>query len=144
MLFRFLKRINANAGLFNGHYIDVRSFYVAKFNAIPCITFIGDMDVTKVFAFIKKTYNQDIMATYQHSYFNHDDGNFYFNNTIIVLSYNRMVELVDNHCQVLHAADQYAWARQFIVDISKFRTEAVVAAFKHTHVVGFARETEMN
>jgi hypothetical protein len=45
MGFRFLKRINANTGLFNGHFIDAKAFYVLRFNAIPCVTFIGDMDV---------------------------------------------------------------------------------------------------
>jgi hypothetical protein len=41
MLFIFLKRINANAGLFNGHFVDVKAFYVWKFNEVPCITLLA-------------------------------------------------------------------------------------------------------
>lgn len=145
MLFRLLKRINTSAGLFNGHYVDIKAFYVLKFNAIPCITFIGDMDITKAYAFVKNTYRKDTKATYQHSYFNYDDKKVYFNNTIVVLTSERMIEIADNYCQLLHTTDQYTWARQLVNDLAQFRIERnAVPAFRRTHVVGFAKEAEMN
>ena len=91
-MFNFLKRININGGLFNGHFIDVKAFYVAKFNAVPSVAFIGEMDVTKAFGFVNETYRADIKAIYQHCYFNHADKCVYFNNTIVVLSFKRMIE----------------------------------------------------
>lgn len=99
MLFRFLKKINTNSGLFNGHFVDVKAFYVWKFNEIPCITFIGDMDITKAFAFVKDNCKADKTATYQHSYFNHADQQVYFNNTIFVLTNNRMIEVADEYAR---------------------------------------------
>ena len=145
MLFRFLKRINANAALFNGHFVDVKAFYVFKFNAIPCITFIGDIDITKAFAFVKDNSKADIISTYQHSYFNHNDKIVYFNNTIIVLTEERMIEITGDYCQLLHTINQYTWARQLVNDLAQFRIEReVMPAFRHTHVVGFAKEAEMN
>ena len=145
MLFRFLKRINTNAGLFNGHFVDVKAFYVLKFNAIPCITFIGDMDITKAFAFVKDNCKADITATYQHAYFNHDDKKVYFNNTIVVLTSERMIEIADNYCMLLHTTNQYAWARELVNNLAQFRIEKDAApVFRHTPVVGFAKEAEMN
>ena len=145
MGFRFLKRINANTGLFAGHFIDVKTFYVLRFNTIPCISFIGDMDLAKVFTFMTETYNADIAAAYQHSYFNHDEKTMYFNNTIIVMQNKRMVELTDNYCHVLHTPGDYEFARQLFNNLSQFRTENDIrTAFRHTHVVGFAKEAEMN
>jgi hypothetical protein len=144
MLFKFLKRLNANAGLFNGHFAEVKAFYVWKFNEVPCLTFIGDMDTAKVFDFVKDVYKADIISTYQHSYFNHDDKELYFNNTIIVLSFKRMIEITDNHCQLLHTGNQYAWAKSLANELSQFRVENAVPYFKHTHVVGFAKEAAVN
>lgn len=145
MLFRFLKRINANAGLFSGHFVDVKAFYTFKFNAIPCITFIGDINITEAFAFVKETYKPDIISTYQHSYFNHDDKKVYFNNSIIVLTSERMIEIADNYCQVLHTTNQYTWARQLVNDLAQFKIERNTApVFTHTAVVGFAKAEEMN
>lgn len=144
MLFRFLKRINANAGIFNGHFVDVKAFYAFKFNIIPCITFIGDMDVTKAYAFIKDNCKADIISTYQHSYFNHNDKAVYFNNTIVVLTSERMIEIADNYCQVLHTINQYSWARKLVSDLAQFRIQKDETVFKRTQIVGFAKEIEMN
>jgi hypothetical protein len=143
-MFNFFKRIHIKGEIFNGHFIDVKAFYVAQFNKMPCITFINDMDVTKVFAFVKETFRADITATYQHAYFNHDNKQLYFNNTIVVLSFGRMIELADNYCQVLHTSYQYVWAKQLITNLAQFRAETIAPAFRHTHVVGFAKATEMN
>jgi len=145
MGFRFLKRIKANTGLFNGHFIDAKTLYVLKFKLIPCVTFIGDMDVTKAFTYLAETFNAVIAAAYQHSYFDHCEKNILFNSTIIVLQRKRMIELADNYCQVLYAANDYAFASKLVNDLAQFRIDNNMApAFKHTHVVGFAREAEMN
>jgi hypothetical protein len=144
MVFKSLKKINANAALFSGHYVDVKFFYVLQFNTVPCITFIGDMHKTEVFAFVTHNCKVDMTATYQHSYFNHDDGNIYFNDTIFVLTNNRMIEIADNYCQVLHAANNYDWADKLVNDLAQFKIAGITPAFRHTHVVGFAKNTEMN
>lgn len=144
-MFNLFKRIYINGGLFNGHYVDVKAFYAAAFNKIPCLTFIGDIDISKAFAFVNETYKADIKTTYQHSYFNHDDKNVYFNNTIIVLSFERVIEIANNYCQLLHTPNQYNWARALANDIAQFRVVMDnVTSFRHTHVVGFAKEAEMN
>jgi hypothetical protein len=130
--------------IFSGHFVDVKAFYTFEFNVIPCITFIGDMDITKAFAFVKDSCNPDIISTYQHSYFNYDDKNVYFNNTIVVLNNKRMIEIADNYCQLLHTINQYSWARQLVNDLAQFKMERHVPAFRRTQIVGFAKEAEMN
>jgi hypothetical protein len=144
-MFNFLKRIYAKNVMFNGHFVDVRSFYAAKFNKVPCVIFIGELDISKVYAFIKETYGRDVYATYQHSFFNHDDKKIYFNNTILVLSNERMIEIANDYCHVLHTPGQYHWAKTLANDLAQFRVvKEIAGAFKHTHVVGFAKETAMN
>ena len=144
-MFNLLKRIYVKGELFNGHFVDVKALYVSTFNKIPCLTFIGDIDITKAFAFVNETYTADIKRTYQHSYFNHDDKTVYFNNAIVVLNFERVIEIANNYCQLLHTPDQYKWARTLVNDLAQFRVvEDNIASFKHTHVVGFAKEAEMN
>jgi hypothetical protein len=69
----FLKKYKSAAKYLMVHFIDIKGFYVARFNKVPCVTFIGDMDVSKAFAFVNETYYKAVKATYQHSYFNHDE-----------------------------------------------------------------------
>jgi hypothetical protein len=144
-MFNFLKKIYIKGEIFNGHFVEVKAFYVAKFNKVPCVTFVGELDVTKAFAFVKETYDTHITATYQHAYFNHADKQLYFNNTIIVLDFERMLEIADNYCQVLHTADQYAWVTAFAIDLAQFKAaQDNATAYRHTHVVGFAKEMKLN
>ena len=144
MRFRFLKRINANSGLFNGHFIDAKTLYVLRFNSIPCVTFIGDMDVINAFAYLTKTFDNVISATYYHSYFDHDDKNIFFNNSILVLQEKRIIEIADTYCQILYGSTDYTFASKLANDLAQFRIERNKVAFSHTHVVGFAKPAEMN
>ena len=144
-MFNFFKRTPTPVAIFNGHFVDVKALYVAKFNEVPCVTFIGELDVTQVFEYIIKNFDSDINATYQHAYFNHDDQQVYFNSTIVVLSFKRMIEITNDYCQVLHKGEQYAWARHLVNDLAQFRMENYTPpVYRHIHVVGFAKETAMN
>ena len=124
--------------LFNGHFIEVKAFYALQFNAVPCVTFISELDMTKAYAFINEELKENIVAVYQHSYFDHQEQDVFFNNTIMVLSGNRMVELGANYCQVLHTTAQYAWAKQFVSALAAFRLVNKEPA------IGFAVQTAMN
>lgn len=138
----FRARIQNMNGLFNGHFIEVKSFYALEFNAVPCISFIGELDVTKAFSFIKERYSYQIKSIYQHAYFDHEEKKMLFNNTIFVLHNKRMIELGSNYCQVLFTNMQYAWANELINDLVQFRKVAEPA--KETRVIGFARQTNEN
>ena len=82
MLWRlFTRRMNDAAALFNGHYIDVKAFYVIRFDQMPCVSFIGEMDATRVFAYLNEAYKSEIVNVYQHSYFDHTEQKMFFNNT---------------------------------------------------------------
>ena len=144
-MFNFFKKIHIKGEIFNGHFIDVKAFFVARFNEIPSITFIGELDVTKAFDFITAELGTKIVAVHRHSFFNHADKNTYFNNAILVLTDKRMIEVADNFCQLLYTIDNYVWADQFAVKLAAFKAENNAAtSYTHTHVVGFAKATEMN
>lgn len=142
MNLRFRRKINNLSMLFNGHYIDVKALYVLRTGNIPCISFIGEVDVTKVFAYIKENLGADVKQTYQHSYFDHDNREAYFNNTIFIMPNKRMIELGNNYCHLLYEADDYTWAYKLMETLSDFRSVADTTAT--TQVLGFARHAEMN
>ena len=145
MLFRFLQRLKANAALFNGYYVDVKMLYVLKNNEIPSITFIDELDITRAFTYLKETLEPIGVTIYQHCIFDHTDNDVYFSNSILVLKNKRMIELAANYCQILHAAEHYLWVGELVKELAQFRNEKDFAsAYSHTHVVGFAKPTEMN
>ena len=133
----FRKRMET-LGMFQGHYIDVRVFYAWRFNQLPSISFIGEIDATKAFAFIRDRYNPVITDFYQHGYFDHDGQAMLFNNTIYILTEKRMIELGSNYCMLLHTRFQFNWARGLLNDLAPFRVRVTGQA------IGFSRQSSMN
>ena len=146
MLWRlFTRRMNDAVALFNGHYIDVKAFYVTRFDRMPCLSFIGELDVTKAFAYMNEEYRSEIVNVYQHSYFDHKEQKMFFNNTVFVLTDNRMIELAGNYAQVLHTDRQYNWANGLLEALKVFRAEPEPVVAEQTRtVIGFARQETLN
>lgn len=134
----FKRKINDLNGLFNGHFIEVKALYALEFDEIGCVTFIGELDTSKAFAFINENMRSGIVSTYQHSYFDHNEQKMFFNNTIFVLRDKRMIELGNNYCQVVHTQHQYNWANGLVNNLSAFRIKS------NEPVIGFARQTVNN
>ena len=134
----FKKKINDLNGLFNGHFIEVKALYALEFDEISCVTFIGELDTSKAFAFINENMRPEIVSIYQHSYFDHNEQKMFFNNTVFVLTNKRMIEIGSNYCQVLHTQQQYSWANGLVNSLSQFRMKS------NEPVIGFARQTANN
>lgn len=136
----FRKKVRDLNAMFNGHYIDVKAFYAWQFNSLPCVQFIGELDTSKAFNHISAIHAVSIVNIYQHSWYNHAEQTMQFNNTIFVLSHDRMIELANDYCMILFAPHQYAWARQMINEMSDFR----MVPQGTVRVMGFAREPAAN
>lgn len=144
MLRKILDRRQYNIqGLFSDHFVEVKAFYVAHYNKVPCVTFIGELDITPAFAFLRQKLEQETVNIFQHSFYDHTEQKMFFNNSILVLRDNRMIEVAGNYCQVLHTPDQYNWADQLVRELTQFRVQPSSADVPAT-IVGFARQTTFN
>jgi hypothetical protein len=130
----FKRKMNNTTGLFNGHFVEAKALYALEFDAVSCVSFIGEIDASKAFALIQETMGHEIVSTYQHSYFDHNEKKMFFNNTLFILTDKRMVELGNNWCQVLHLPHQHAWAGELIRQLSRYRE------INKESAIGFARQ----
>ena len=137
----FNRKLQDLNSLFNGHYVDVKVLYALTHDKIPVVSFIGELDITKTFAYINDAYKKNIVTVYQHSYFDHAEQKMLFNNTIFILNNFRMIEVANNYCQLFHTSKQYGWAKDLVKELSVFRL--VAEPVKENRVIGFARQTEM-
>lgn len=138
----FRKKIHDTSALFSGHYMEIKAWYVLQFDRMPCLTFMSELNITKAYAFIREYCRHEITGVYQHRYFSHDENKMFFNNTVFILTENRMIEITANYCQVLHTNEQYEWASALVKDLAAFRE--IRGQKNETRVIGFARQEEMN
>jgi hypothetical protein len=59
------------ANIFENQYLESKAFYMYRFRAIPCTTYIDDIDVSKVFSHVQNNYRDRIVDIHQSCYFNH-------------------------------------------------------------------------
>ena len=138
MLFRLFRKFKNVFGLFNGYFIEVKALYALEFDAVCCVSFVGEIDTTKAFELINENFKTGIVTVYQHSYFDHSERKMFFNNTIFVLANKIMIELGNNWCQVLHPPEQQEWADDLINQLSAFRI------VNNEPAIGFARQSVAN
>lgn len=138
----FRQRMGFANALFQGHYVDVKVFYTLQFKVIPAVSFIGELDGSKAFNYLHDRFQYKITGIYQHTYFDHDKKDIFFNNSLFVFKDKRVIELAGNYCHVLHTGKQYNWAHDLVRELSAFRMEATPA--NDTKVIGFARSNNMN
>ena len=126
------------SALLQGHFVEVKALYALEFDAVPCVSFIGVLDLALVLEFMNNHYIGEVKRSYQHAYFDHPTQQMFFNNTILVLNGKRMVELGTNYVQVLHTPFQYNWAHALVKQLAQFRVVV------HEPVIGFARPANAN
>jgi hypothetical protein len=138
MFFRKKKKIREYNGLFNGHFIDVKAFYALEFDCLASISFISELDTSSAYGYLVEHLQKEIIAIYQHTYFDHTENELFFNNTIFVLSGKRMIELSTNYCTVLHTCQQHQWGSALIKSLASFRLA------QNGNTIGFTWQTAMN
>ena len=137
----FRKEVRGLNSMFTGHFIEVKAFYAWQFNRVPCVNFIGELDISKAYNHISGRFQHSIVNVYQHSWYNHNEGKMLFNNTIFVLNDDRMIELANDYSMILFTPHQYSWARQLVMELVDFK---VITTAPATKVMGFARAPEAN
>ena len=137
----FRKKVRGLDNMFTGHFIEVKTFYAWQFDRMPCVNFIGEIDIGKAFNHINERYKYQVVNIYQHAWYNHQEEKMLFNNSIFVLKDDRMIELANDYCLVLFTPGQYSWARQVLMELVDFK---VIPTTPAARVMGFAREPEAN
>src|SRR5687767_8370680 len=134
MMFNFWKRSIVKAGIFQGNYIDARAFFALVFREVPCIAFVGDLDVSAALKLLRSQFASDIVHIYQSNYFDHDDKKLSFATTIVVLASKRMIVFGFDYMELLHASNDYEWCAEMAQVFAAYRKSAPV----HTPVIGFS------
>ncbi|RYZ17378.1 MAG: hypothetical protein EOO16_24295 [Chitinophagaceae bacterium] len=133
----FGRRIKSPVGLFNGPFFDVRTAYVLRFDRLPSVTGVGEIDGGKAYAHLRATLGHRVRKTWQHSYFDRAEESVRFNVTILELDNRSMLEIGPTWVEVLHDGD-FHWANALVTELAAFRDQP-----KETSI-GFARSRSMN
>ena len=110
------KVINAN-NVFADDFLDVKILYLYSFNMLPSINFISHIDAEKTFDAIREKFAGNIKNVHQRKWYKKQKKQFEFDNTIVILDKNCVLELDHNWCEILHDGKSPDFV-QSIVDVA--------------------------
>lgn len=144
MFMRFRQRRYETAlPLLQGSYLDARAVYLIEYDRLPCICFVGELNIEAVFTLVQEQYRNQIQRVLQHSWYSHEDQRSFFSVSLFLLSDQRILELGEQYCMILHTEEQYSWAQGLTTQLAAFRvTQDPVMV--HRQVIGFARQNDNN
>lgn len=107
--------------IFNGGYIDIRSFYIYCYQQPPSITWIAQIQVDKAIDFIKQEYKDSITGIYQYAKYHQRKEKSDVHQTVILLNNQQILELRGEYCEMLHRHEDHEMARHLMKSLSRFK-----------------------
>lgn len=97
------KVIDANS-VFANRFLNSKCLYLYRFNNLPSIHFIGNIEGEKAYKVFKEIFAELILSEYQYRWFKRKKQ-YQFDETLFILKNNCIVELKD-YCEILHDGKQ--------------------------------------
>jgi len=116
-------------------FILTKTFFLQTFGAIPSITWVNQLNITKVRAYIAANLSGQIQATHQHAEYNHSRKKVITTLTVWVLDNQCMIEVGENYCEIFHTQQNAAFAHTLVKELSKFKESTKKAEFEINIIV---------
>lgn len=107
--------------IFDQYYLELKAFYLHRFNKIPCATIVEDINITNAYAYIDTNLKNSIVDVYQSCFYNHSEGLQQFYKTIFVLDNRVMIELSAHYVKILFPNRRYHFSDNLVKELSQFR-----------------------
>jgi len=114
------KVINANA-LFDDCLMDPKSLYLHCFDALPNVSFIGNIDGEKAYRAFVEQFRDAIERIYQYNWYNSKEKAFRFSTTLAVMKNNCIVEFDVACCEILHDGTADLFIDEVVKKVSHFK-----------------------
>jgi len=112
--------INANS-VFASHYLDSKALYMYAFKTVPCVSFVNHIDGEKAFDAVKEKYGTMILSVHRYRSYNRKDTHADFDDTLVLLSNNCLLEFDSGYCEILHNYGSDAFVKELTAFLKTFR-----------------------
>jgi len=107
--------------LFDGILFQSKAVYIYHFGKLPSVNFIGNVDGEKSFRKFLEVYPALIRYRYQCRYFAQSTKNYEFDQTILVLTNNTVVDIEQGTVQIFHDGTAEDFIKDFTAMVLPFR-----------------------
>jgi len=108
-------------GLFDDHFIEPRAFYLKEFKTVPCISYISNIDSSKVFDLIATDKYGKVKSTYQRNYYCWQHEKIEFSKTLFKLENNMLIRLGDDWAEILFGTNDFEKANSMLLEFKALK-----------------------
>jgi hypothetical protein len=126
----------ATTSIFNSNYIESRAFYMREYDKAPCISFVNNVDVSKIFAYIQAGHAGNVLAIYQKNYFSWQLNRQEFELTIFKMEKQVLIELANEYVEIFFPNNMYDYANSLVKIFTEMK--AVKERENQIHIITMA------
>lgn len=115
------QKTTATDYLFEGDLVDVKVLFLQRFNIIPSIHYMGDIDGEKAYGVIKEKFAAQIKDTHQYKWFHLKKRKFQFDTTVVILANKCILEFEDDSCKLFHDGKQEQLVQEIATLVNKYK-----------------------
>ncbi|XZF15548.1 AAA family ATPase [Chitinophagaceae bacterium MMS25-I14] len=93
------KDVFIKTGVFSGHFVDSKSYFLYRFDKLPSVTIIRQLDYAKAYGFLKKEYGNRIVNEFHYSAINRKKTKEEKEESVIELQEGIVLEMGDGYCE---------------------------------------------
>jgi len=116
---KHLLRKKKSMQLFDDSFIEPKAFYLREFGTIPCVAYIGNVNVNEIVKLVKSHKYGIIQTTYQRNYYNWEQERIEFAKTIYKLQDRMLIRLGADWSEIYYRTRNYAKAEAML---NEFKT----------------------
>jgi len=105
------KTVNAN-NLFDGTCYESKMLYIYQFNLLPSTQYIGQVNGEKIFAAIMEKQAEQVTSVHTYRSYDRKKKESQFDETILLMKNNCLIELGENYCEILHDGIQENFVKE--------------------------------
>ena len=111
--------MDANA-VFADRFLNSKSLYLYRFNNLPSLHFIANIEGEKAYNAFKEAFADMIVTEYQYRWYKKEKKEYQFDETLFILNNNCIVELKD-YCEILHDGHQTEFIDKCTALMNRFK-----------------------
>ncbi len=101
---------------FDQYFIEPKKFYTTIFNTVPCIAYIGNVDINKLFDLVNTNKYGKVLETFQRIYHDWDDDKIRFSKTLFVLENKIVIRLMEAWSDIFFETSNYDLANAILTE----------------------------
>lgn len=110
-----------NSIVFNKRFLDIKSLYLHSFNLLPNLCYMGHVDGEKAYAAFKEKFGGLISQVHEYSWYKNKRKKYQFDNTVVLLNNNCLIEFDDGYCHLLHDGRHNEFVDEVSEMVNKFK-----------------------